>query len=92
MKKIWRDHTLLIILCVILLIVLILGTWATWFEYAHNEQGFPEGHHAFWSESFAAYWSMQLLMNYAPEIMGSITMVILAAEFREKFLEKKDDT
>lgn len=85
MRRFWRDHQLLIILTIALVAVLIVGTWATYFEYSHNEQGYPEGHHAFWSLSFAAYWTMQLLMNYAPELMGTITVVVLAAKFYEKF-------
>ena len=83
--KLIREHQLLLIMLALLIATLVLGTWATYFEYVHNEQGNPEGHHAFWSQAFLAYWSMQLLMNYAPELMGTITIIVLAAKFREKF-------
>lgn len=85
MTRLWREHQLLLILLTMLLVTLALGTWATYFEYVHNEQGFPEGHHAFWTDDFLAYWSMSLLMNYAPELMGTITIILLAAKFSEKF-------
>ena len=85
MKKFWREHSLLVILTLLLIAVLILGTWATWHEFATNE-GIGMEHHAhFWSSEFLAYWAMQLMMNYAPEIMGTMTIIVLAAKFREKF-------
>jgi len=70
-RRIWREHQLLVVLSLFLLVVLGLGTWATWYEYVQNEQG-GGGHHGFFSWTFLAYWSMQLLMNFAPELMGTI--------------------
>lgn len=89
-RRIWKDHSLTILLVLFLVVVLVLGTWATWFEYVHNEQG-GGGGHRFWSSTFLAYWSMQLLMNYAPELMGTITVVLLAGHFREKFMGHEDE-
>lgn len=85
MRRLWREHSLTILLVLLLLLVLVAGTWATWFEYVHNEQG-GGGGHRFWSTTFAAYWTMQLLMNYAPELMGTITVVLFAGRFRERFM------
>jgi hypothetical protein len=65
--------------------VLVVGTWATWFEYVHNEQGAPDGSHRFWSLTFLAYWTMQLLMNLVPEYLGFITVLVLGGLVREKF-------
>jgi hypothetical protein len=89
-KKWWHDHSLTILLVICALLTLIAGLWSTWVEYAHNEQGFPEGHHAFWSLTFAAYFVMQITMNYLPELMGLITVVLLTKWFREKFSAESD--
>jgi len=89
MKKALREHQLLVALMALLILTLVLGTWATYYEYVHNEQGNPEGHHAFFSWTFLAYWTMQLFMNFAPELMGLIVFILFAAWFRERFESAK---
>lgn len=83
MRDLWRRHQLMLVLFAILAAMLAAGTWATYFEYEHNEQGFPEGHHAFWSWTFLAYWVMQFFMNTAPEIVGTMILIAGAAKLRE---------
>lgn len=83
MRKVFQDHGLTIVLGVILFIVLALGTWATWQEFVANEQAGKDA--AFLSWTFAAYWAMQITMNFAPEIMGLILILVLTKHLRERF-------
>jgi hypothetical protein len=85
LRKLWRDHQLFSIITIATVVLLAVGTWATWFEYSHNEQGFPEGHYAFWSKTFAAYWVMQLVMNFVPELLGILVLLAGAAKLRERW-------
>ena len=87
MKKLAREHQLIIALTLFLLVVFALGTWATWYEFVHNEQAGPNAH--FFGPTFLAYWSMQFLMNFAPEIAGFIVITAFAAEFRERWQKDK---
>lgn len=85
MRRVWREHSLSIILAVILVAWLAAGTWATWTEWRTNESAGAEDHVGFWTWTFAAYWFMQLAMNYVPEVMGLLTAVLLTKRFRERF-------
>lgn len=87
-SKIWKDHSLSIVLFLMLVGVLIIGTWATWTEFRHNEQAGLN--HGFFSITFLAYYLMQIYMNFAPELMGLITIVLLSKWFREKFSAESD--
>lgn len=89
MRKFVREHQLLVILVAIVLVAGVTGTWATWYEYSHNQKGYPEDKHEFLSWTFFSYWYMQLILNYIPEILGTITVVVFAAKFREKFQVKE---
>jgi hypothetical protein len=90
MRKVWQDHSLTIILAALALVVCAAGVWATWFEFVHNEQGSPDGHHVFWSATFMAYFWMQVWMNFLPELMGLLTIVLLTKRFRERFSAESD--
>jgi hypothetical protein len=85
MRAFWKEHSLTIILLVFALLTLAAGVYTTWTEYLHNEQGTAGGHHEFWSVTFMAYFWMQVWMNFLPELMGLITIVLLTKRFREKF-------
>lgn len=90
MKRIWKDHSLTIIIAIMAVATLAAGVWSTWVEFEHNEQGYPEGNHAFWSQTFAAYFFMQVWMNFLPELMGLLTIVLLTKRFRERFSAESD--
>jgi hypothetical protein len=88
-RDFWRGHSLLIILAVIGMGWLIAGTWASWVEFHTNETAGFDNHAPFFSIRFFSFWFMQLAMNYVPELMGTTTIVLLHAKFRDRFEEKK---
>jgi hypothetical protein len=90
MRRFWDEHSLTIIIAVMAVATLAAGVWATWVEYVHNEQGTADGHHVFWSTTFAAYFGMQVFMNFLPELMGLLTIVLLTKRFRERFSAESD--
>jgi hypothetical protein len=92
MRKAWSQHSLTIILFALLVVVVAFGTWATWVEFSTNEGLGMEGKAVFWSWEFLAFWSMQLLMNYAPGLMGAITLIFLSAKLSERFRREDDGT
>jgi uncharacterized membrane protein HdeD (DUF308 family) len=89
MRKIWKDHSLTILLVLFALLTLAAGVWSTWTEFRHNEQAGLN--HTFWSVTFMAYFGMQVFMNFLPELMGLITIVLLTKRFREKFSAESND-
>jgi hypothetical protein len=90
MRRFWDEHSLTIIIALMAVATLAAGVWATWVEYVHNEQGTAGGHHVFWSTTFAAYFGMQVFMNFLPELMGLLTIVLLTKRFRERFSAESD--
>lgn len=90
MRRFWREHSLTILLVLLLVAVLAVGTWATWHEFRTNETAGNEAHAPFVSQRFAVYWLMQLGTNYAAELMGLITIVLLTKKFRERFSAESD--
>lgn len=88
MKKFWDEHSLTIIIAVMAVATLALGTWSTWTEFRHNEQAGTA--HGFFSVTFAAYFGMQVFMNFLPELMGLLTIVLLTKRFRERFSAESD--
>jgi uncharacterized membrane protein len=82
MRRFWDEHSLTIIIAIMAVATLAAGVWATWVEYVHNEQGTAGGHHVFWSTTFAAYFGMQVFMNFLPELMGLLTIVLLTKRAR----------
>jgi hypothetical protein len=90
MRKLWRDHQLFCIVLALTVFCLIVGTWAAYFEYSHNEQGYPEGHYAFFSKTFAAYWVMQVLLGgFVPELWSILILLAGAAMLRERWESTK---
>lgn len=84
MRSFCRAHSLTLILLLILLLVLGVSTWATWHEYRGNEALGPRIHSPF-TAAFGYYWLMAVGLNYAAEVMGLITIVLLTKWFRERF-------
>jgi uncharacterized membrane protein len=91
MRRFWDEHSLTIIIALMALATLAAGVWSTWQEYLHNEQGTAGGHHEFWSLTFGVYFGMQVFMNFLPELMGLLTIVLLTKRFRERFSAESDD-
>lgn len=81
MQAFWRRHSLTLILLAMLAVTLVVATVACWREFVTNEQAGQ--HHGFASGEFRAYWLMNLGMNFAPELMGLITAVLLTKRWRE---------
>jgi hypothetical protein len=90
MRRFWREHSLTIVLGVVLVAWLAAGTWATWTEFRTNETAGLEQHAPFRSRRFAAYYLMQLAMNFVPEVMGLLLIVLLTKWFRERFSAESD--
>jgi hypothetical protein len=83
MRAFWRQHSLTIILILLAVVVTAISTWASWHEFVHNEQAGKDAH--FFGPTFAAYWVMQVGLNYLAELLGLITIVLLTKHFRERF-------
>lgn len=82
MRDFYRKHSLTIITVGLLALTLAWGTWATWHEYVSNEQGGSK--YGFWSAQFASYWEMQIAMNFAPELMGALWLILATKRLRER--------
>lgn len=90
MRRVWREHQIICILLLVLLAALSIGTLATWHEFRTNEGIGMEGVAEFWSWEFAAYWTMQLAMNFAPELLGFVAIVVLKEKFWDSFVEGRE--
>lgn len=90
MRRAWREHSLAVTLALVTLVCIVAGTVATWHEFATNEGIGMDGKAEFWSSEFLAYWSMQLMMNYVPELLGLLTFLILAAQFHDRWQRESE--
>lgn len=89
MVRFIRDHQMLVILSALTLVIAVTSVWSSWVEFSHNEQGYPQGHHVFWSWTFFTYCYMQLGWNVVAEYIGIITALVFAAKLREVFEQGK---
>lgn len=83
MRRFWRHHSLTIVTVAALLVTLAWGTWCTWHEWVSNETAGIK-HPVFWDHRFWAYWQMQIAMNFAPELMGAIWLILATKRLHER--------
>jgi hypothetical protein len=79
----WRDHSLSIILVVLLVVQTLYAIWSGHHVWLHEQPYGPEASLA-WSLNFWVWWTFHYNISLVADSFGVVLIVLLSKWFREK--------
>jgi multisubunit Na+/H+ antiporter MnhB subunit len=81
MRRLWRDHSLTIVVTPVALLVLALSLWSGWTRFVAEQSDHGAGATL---AAFVPYWAHDVLSEFLGEItVGVLALVWLTKQFRE---------